>query len=222
MRKCPNRGSSPFEKCRRPINIFRGYAIRDQLASGLPSYAKSHLIAGLSGDINSALNLCVRAPNHWRGLIALAAFYLGTPNPGYQEIVRSVWNHDHTHFVNAAGGRPGLVRRMMKEGRFDHPHSGQLSIFRGVSWIGMSAATRGLSWTTSRDVACWFARRFANETHQQIVLTANIDSSEIVFYDNERSEHEVVLKHAVVGSVDCDQTTWTEAALRFEKRASAS
>ena len=194
---------------RKPVHVYEADDLINWLADELPPIAEEVLVPGLKGDRKAALQLYGRAPNGWRGWIALAAYYYGTPNPAYRELLRSVWNHDHTHLLHAVGGKRDLVRRMMKEGDFEHPHSGQIRIFRGYSGNAITRATRGLSWTTSRETACWFARRSATATRKPLVLTAAVDSSDIIFYDNERNEEEVVLRRAIVGSPDPDPATWT-------------
>src|SRR5258706_1784430 len=63
-------------------------------------------------DAKAAGNLVFAAPNDWRGLIALCAYWIGLPNPAYREIIDSVWNHDHHHLLKAARGGAPMVRRM--------------------------------------------------------------------------------------------------------------
>lgn len=106
---------------RRPVNSPFGEEIRWVLDSELPRPASSNLAPALSGDSDAAVSLCVTAPNEFRGLIAAAAYWLGTPNPGYQQIVRSVWNHDHAAFLAAADDDHRLVRRMMAAAQLPPP-----------------------------------------------------------------------------------------------------
>jgi hypothetical protein len=93
---------------RRPVDRLVGELLRLRLAAELPSYALEHLDAGLTGDADAAHSLVAAEPNAYRGLIAIAAYWLGVPNPGYRTIVNTVWNHDHQHLMHAAGGRKAL------------------------------------------------------------------------------------------------------------------
>src|SRR5690349_11894193 len=87
---------------RRPVDADMGSALIDLLADKLPSYALEHLGSGLTGDVDAGGALVFAAPNELRGMIAIAAYLSGVPNPGYQTIVNDVWNHDHLYLMYAA------------------------------------------------------------------------------------------------------------------------
>jgi len=203
-----------------------GNALRPWLAQRLP-HCRPLLERALAGDKDAAGELCLEAPNGLRGSLVLAAYYSGTPNPGYQEIIRSVWNHDHRvlmktvqnrEFIPRGVNRRELVRCMIAAAQFEHPLSGSLRAFRGASGVTLRKAANGLSWTLSRDVACWFARRFAPESSRWIVVVADIDASDVIFWDDDRLEQEIVLKRRVRASIDANPGTWALAADRHENR----
>jgi hypothetical protein len=98
-----------------------GFALRTWLEIKLPSYAKRYLDPAFAGDESAALGICVAAPNEHRGLIALAAYYTGVPNPAYREIIGAVWNHDHAQLMGAAEHDRRLIRQMIKAAEFNHP-----------------------------------------------------------------------------------------------------
>jgi hypothetical protein len=79
-----------------------GELLRTKLQRLLPPYASCYLEGAFAGDEQQAFKICVAAPNEYRGLIAEAAYFLGVPNPGYQTIIRNVWEHDHK-MVDVAG-----------------------------------------------------------------------------------------------------------------------
>lgn len=65
--------------------------------------------------------------------------------------------------------------------------SGIVTIYRGVEnekW------KKGLSWTLNKNKAIWFATRFSDEG---IVYTAQINSSDILYYTSDRGEEEVIV-----------------------------
>src|SRR5215207_9774649 len=99
---------------RQPVDLWRGGNIREELEDNLPDYALRHLESALCGDKDSAASLSFAAPNEWRGDIAMAAYWLGTPNPSYRTIVRHVWNHDHAYFLQAAEDDPALARKVIE------------------------------------------------------------------------------------------------------------
>jgi hypothetical protein len=47
-------------------------------------------------------------------------------------------------------------------------------------------------------------------------VVANVVASKIIFYSDERDEQEIMLGHAVSGSLDPDPTNWISAAERYE------
>ncbi|MEC6832985.1 hypothetical protein VXS06_14555 [Photobacterium toruni] len=58
----------------------------------------------------------------------------------------------------------------------------QVTIYRGGN-------KKGLSWTTNRETAEWFAKRFSLN---QTVMTAVVNKSNILHYTNSRNEQEIV------------------------------
>jgi hypothetical protein len=198
----------------------RGSALRVYLEHMLPPYAKCYLDSAFAGDEGDAFKICVAAPNEYRGCIALAAYYIGVPNPGYQKIIRSVWNHDHLQLLAATRDRR-LIRRMMKRAEFKHPFSGSIVVYRGTAGMSLAKASKGLSWTLSREQACFFACRFVEFTCvKPIVLKASVDATDIVFWDNS-NEQEVVLRKDISAALDPEPETWTDTANKVIERIKA-
>jgi hypothetical protein len=94
---------------------------------------------------------------------------------------------------------------------------GPVTIFRGVSGIGLRARAPGLSWTTSRDVACWYAHRYPFLQGAPLVLTAQVDGSELIYYENNRFEQEAIPARIPRALVDPNPSTWVEAMKRYAK-----
>ena len=107
---------------------------------------------------------------------------------------------------------------MIAAAQFEHPLSGSLRAFRGASDVTLRKAANGLSWTLSRDVACWFARRFAPESSRWMVVVADIDASDVIFWEDDRHEEEIVLKRRAWACIDANPETWALAANRHENR----
>jgi hypothetical protein len=68
----------------------------------------------------------------------------------------------------------------------------------------LKQAVRGYSWTLNRNVACWFAIRFAEENGSALVLTAEVPRKQIMFHSDERSEAEVVCFDIPTLTIDGD------------------
>jgi len=73
----------------------------------------------------------------------------------------------------------------------------EVTIFRGVSGPtrteAICIAKLGVSWTLDRELAAWFAWRFAPDCkHLPIVASTVIPRASILFFDDGRSEKEVI------------------------------
>ncbi len=191
---------------------MRGMFLLSDLRECLPEYAKVHLTAAFSGNAEAACSLACAAPNKYRGHIVLAAYLLGMPDPAYSELFQQVWGHDYGYLLAAADKR--TVRRMMKAARVEHPFSGPLKVFRGTSGLTLRQTARGLSWSADREVACWFAHRYATPDRKPLVAVSTVDAADIIFYDNSRCEQEVILGRPVTARLDDEPDTWQRAADR--------
>jgi len=196
-----------------------GHLVRSQLEAELPDYALEHLAPAFDrGDPEAAAWLVGAAPNGYRGLIALAAYWSGVPNPAYRTLLAHVWDHDHQHLVAAARGGAPQIRRMMRRAEFPVPFSGALRVYRGGRATETSLA-RGLSWTVDRDCACWFAfKHHGRRERVPLVLCADVTAADVVLWHDGRSEKEVVLGSTPAWRVDPDGGTWEDAAGRHADR----
>jgi hypothetical protein len=61
-------------------------------------------------------------------------------------------------------------------------------VYRGVAGHGRKRRKRGWSWTSSLDVACWFAVRFVES--KPVVLEADVMNEEVLAYLPDRDEEE--------------------------------
>lgn len=77
-----------------------------------------------------------------------------------------------------------------------------LVIYRGMSIIEFESGNFGQSWTTDADVA----KRFALETYLEkpagVVAKTLLKKSNVVYYDKDDSEREVIVKSGSVGYAD--------------------
>jgi len=205
---------------RRPINPKEADRLLHWIWEGLPPYAVRYMEGTFNDhDPEAASSLVYAAPNDWRGHIALCAYWIGLPNPAYREIMDNVWNHDHWQLKNVAPGGTRQIRRMMASAEFPIPLKGDVTIYRGAAGVTPAKAVKGLSWTTSREVACWFAynwvsRRYANK----LVLTATVSASDIIYWSNDCDEREVVLRGPPSLSIDENPAEWNELADRLVER----
>jgi hypothetical protein len=73
-------------------------------------------------------------------------------------------------------------------------------------------AAAGVSWTTDRNVAAWFALRFYREGCRPFVFCADIKPTAAIAFHDERQESEVIVDLSGLGpsiTVDHDGTPWS-------------
>lgn len=203
---------------RRAVNRLWAETVIDDLRASLPKYSVCHLDDALRGDPDAAARLVVSAPNSRRGRIALAAYWAGLPNPAYRRLLGMAWEHDHAHVIAASETRARLVR-MFRAAHFDHPFAEPLKVYRGGCGERRLVAA-GFSWTVDRDVACWFAQRIGVPP---VVVSAQVQPANVIYWSNERNESEVVLDHVPIARLDtARQEDWQQGALRFSERIRTS
>src|SRR5262249_16984703 len=95
---------------------------------------------------------------------------------------------------------------------FDHPWRGPVTVYRGTCGVDAVEASKGLSWSRSREVACWFAFRAAYcRGKPAIVIMKTVDDADIILYDNSRSEEEIILASDPLHMVEPDRKSWGDA-----------
>ena len=180
------------------------------------SWSKKYVRPAFAGDVEAAGRLTISLADHRRGTMAVAMWRAKVPRAAFREFFESVWNHDHRHVIAAAGTRRRL-QSMFRYADFPLPDGlgDEVQIWRGTSALSIRKASAGFSWTLDRDVACWFAMRFADRNGLPLVLSAKVSRSDIVLHTNERSEHEVVLLVPPLCTVDGNAAEW---ALVYEQK----
>lgn len=68
-----------------------------------------------------------------------------------------------------------------------------LTVYRGVSCASHRRWIRGMSWTTNKNTAAWFALRWQREGQAPAVYSLYIKPEDVFFMTNERSEAEAVV-----------------------------
>lgn len=144
----------------------------------------------------------------WRAKVPLTAF---------RAYFSSVWDHDHGRVIAAAGSRRNLAH-MFRYAAFPIPSGlpNSFTVWRGTNQTGFEPARKGYSWTTGRDVACWFAMRGAG-ADSAIVLSATVNKADIVMFHDARCEREVVLVRPPVDvCIDGTPNDWRKGYERYE------
>ena len=191
--------------------------IEDKLSRLLEPWALPHLAPALDGDVEAASNLVWAAGNAKRGLLAVAFWRCKAPVPAYRALLSSVWGHDHREAIAAAGNRRTL-RAMFRYAAFPLPNDMPevVRVWRGTSYLSEKESAKGYSWTIDRDVACWFAMRFADRNNNPLVLAADVPMAEILLYLDERSEKEAVLFKPPAYWIDGHPEEWRDGHERHQ------
>lgn len=197
--------------------VKRASALR-QLKEHCQPFEWRHAASAFDGDVDAAMSLCVALRNELRGVVAVAMWDTRVSRPAYRAFLGSAWDHDHREVETAAQDRRTLAC-MFRYAAFELPAElpDVVTVWRGTSYISIEDAQNGYSWTTDRDVACWFAMRFAESNGSPLVLTADIAKRDIAFFTNERSESEVVLMRPPVSRIDGNASDWSDGYQRKEK-----
>jgi hypothetical protein len=190
--------------------------IEDHLSRLLEPWALPHLAPALDGDVEAAHSLYCGAGNAKRGILALAFWRYKVPVPAYRTLLSSVWDHGHREVIAASGNRRTL-RAMFRYAAFPLPTDMPevVRVWRGTSYLSEKESAKGYSWTTDRDVACWFAMRFADRNKNPLVLATDVPKAEILFYHDERSEKEAVLFKPPSYRIDGHPENWREGHERY-------
>lgn len=100
------------------------------------------------------------------------------------------------------------------------PTTWPLRLYRGVSGFDSERMTRGVSWTTRLDVACFFALKY-NSPNPKIHV-ADVDEDEVFFHSNKREESEFVAIPASFIVLECSIDEMTIRSEREKSRIKES
>lgn len=189
----------------------------------------SYKEAVFKGNAEAADDLCTSLPDIDRAILCSEFFYgRGVTLDVYRRFLHSTWVKSHAFLLKyirslkiqygAFNGYPEtesgwiqLEQSVAKEvadmfitAKFKTRNlPKELTIYRGTYGLPPQAAAQGLSWTLSKEKACWFAERgpygldvYArnefNRSHGPLLVEAKISRDEVLLYTDERSEKEVV------------------------------
>ena len=181
-----------------------------------------HARAAFDGDTDAAFSLGCALENHKRGAVAVAMWRSKVPVEAFRVYLSMTWGHDHRYVIEAAKTRRTLGY-MFRYAAFPLPAEipDVATVWRGSSALTLDKAKAGYSWTTDRDIACWFAMRFADRNGSPLVLAADIAKCDIALFTNDRGESEAVLMRPPAARVDGDVSDWSACYLRQQKAMDA-
>jgi hypothetical protein len=181
-------------------------------------WAREYVRPAFRGDPDAAGTLAGSLSNAKRGHMAVWMWQAKVPRDAFREFLEAVWTHDHAELIKAADKR--RLAAMFRYAAFPVPEeiNGTVRVWRGTSGITVKQARCGYSWTTNRDVACWFAMRFAEHNGNPLVLSAQVTKEEIAFYDSDYEQEVLILRSPKICVIDGNEEDWTSGASRQQEQ----
>jgi len=174
----------------------------------------------LGPDTSSSEVLLWWCDEELRGLIALWLYWRYRAGECsvkvYQDALDTAWSYGSEWVVGAARDRRQL-RAMFRIAEFpvaDHLPE-VVDIWRGTGGVTLDLARKALSWSTDRDVACWFACAYLRTRRlDALVIRATVAKTDLFVPYNARDEDEVIYFDGHHAVVDADLTDWQVAGAR--------
>lgn len=168
------------------------------------------------GNVEAAQSLACGLSNEKRGLVAIAMWRVKAPADAFRAYLKEIWLHDHDQLVIYAGRQ--RLHAMFRYAGLPRPEQPEpMQVWRGTRGTTLRQAKEGFSWTTSRDVACWFAMRFASAERRPIVVSAEVPCSSVAWATDDSGESEVLLLRRVQHArIDGTPEDWQAAADRHQ------
>ena len=139
--------------------------------------------------VDEAMTLLCALPNSDRGEAAKNLYELRKivgKRVAYRGLILA-WEHDHQELISAFGSEEELAAAL----RDVSPPSKRKKPVRAWRGINNIKGAFGMSWTTDRDIACWFAMR--SNRPAPSVLVCDLYPQAIVAEHNGRRECELIV-----------------------------
>lgn len=181
----------------------------DAFQRQLADYDLEFFEPAIKGDPEAAIRLTYGLPKDMRGLLAFYFWVHAKAPEAFRAVLEQAWSGEHRQVIEVAGTRRDL-EAMFRAARFELPSEWpeKVTVYRGTSKFTFEKAKRGHSWTTSKQLAAWFAMRFASLNGSPLVLKATVPKTSILHYSNERHEQEAVCFHVRGAKIDGTPEDW--------------
>ena len=201
------------------MNKYLRWSVQNWVEQIAESFSLEYVAPTFAGCTESALSLAASLSNEKRGLVAVALWKAKIPRDAYREFLQSVWMQDHRHLIEAAGNRR-TIAHMFDYAAFPIPvwMPPTVTVWRGVHGISIKQAKQGFSWTTNRNLACWFACRPTTPERLPLVIRAQVAKENIALFTNEREESEALLtKLPSAVTIDGTSHEWKSVFEKYQR-----
>lgn len=172
------------------------------------------------GDADAAFSMCIFLNSQGRPMLVRLLDRHRAPLSSLRAVLAQAWEHEHHLLLRSFGVRRTL--ELLQRAQFPSPWDipTMISVWRGTHNQDAEDARYGLSWTTNRDCAAWFAMRRASISGwaDPLVLRSHIPTGTVIFASNGRNENEVVWigPQRRSATIDGDRDDWRQAHDRYE------
>jgi len=157
-----------------------------------------HLPKVLAGDVDAAEDMCRYLVDEHLTQLTPLLYDARVPSPVFRFILHRalVSSLDFRNTIKAAGSREHFVE-WCRYASFELPNilPDRVTIYRGTFGCSAAAASEGLHWSFSFNMAAWFAlrreRRYPGEG-EPLVISAYVPKSSLVFYSDMVGHQEVI------------------------------
>jgi hypothetical protein len=151
-------------------------------------------------------------PNEFRGWFVAWCFRSKLPRLLLQCVLHDGWLQDHGHVCNAAGSF-GTLFIWFRDAAFELPADlpDPLPVWRGTSGIAPELAADGISWTTSKVRAAFFACTY-RPMGEPLILRRDVQLRDVLMFSDERNEGEVIVFRRGAYFIDGDHEEWRRLA----------
>lgn len=164
---------------------------RHSWEDGLPFGLPSNFDFDVVRTVGDAATLLFKLPNSHRGEAAKSLYEhrrIGGKRVAYRGLILA-WEHDHQELISAFDSEEALAAAL----REVSPPSRRKKPVRAWRGIDNIRGALGMSWTTDRDIACWFAMRQFAYRPTPCVLVCDLYPQAIVAEHNGRGECELIV-----------------------------
>jgi len=191
-----------------------------RLLPDLPPACLPHLPGLLAGDEASAQAFFAGLAPHRRGEMAVALYQDGLARASLRVAVTAAWEAGPREFGEAAKGNRkalGIISACVFPPALDLAAS--VTVWRGTSGLSRADAETGMSWSLSRDAACWHALQGVERFGPPVVVRRVLRRASILWVRQDRGQViEVVPSRPGLADADPDPATWAESAARYAAR----
>jgi len=193
-------------------------SLADDLLPLTPAWGMEYLPRVVAGDPDAVRCLIFVAQNNQRGKIVAALWKHRVAPEVLRVALADGYDHDHSHVCNAFRRRSLVAAFRWAKFPTDHL-ADEFTIWRGGSG-DLAYLLSGFSWTRDRDIACWFAMRFAGIHPPPRLYRATVKREQVLAHLTGREEDEILIEPFSVSVVktDGDVAAWKKAAHRHCQR----